>query len=338
LKARLFDMWIGDWDRHQDQWVWAGFKDGRNTLYKPIPRDRDQAFAKLDGILPSMASKPWMIRMTKNFDYTIHDVAGLNMGAILLDHNFLNALSLNDWLSGAEELQQSLTDKKIEEAFRLLPKNIYEISAEETIEKLKSRRNDLEKYAKQYYYFLAKEVNITGTAQKEFFDVERTNNDSTKLTIYKIDQHGNVSGIIYWRTFITSETNEIRLYGFGGNDQFNISGKTNKSVLIRVIGGSGKDSIIDNSTVKGWGSKTRVYDNDKNTSAEGDEIKTYISQDSLKNNYTKNLFKYDWISPNWHQAIIQVTVYILAQVSFSRNSNLEKHLMVICNLSGEIML
>ena len=72
LKARLFDIWIGDWDRHQDQWVWASFKDGDKTIYKPIPRDRDQAFAKLDGLLPSLASKSWAIRMTKNFDYKIN--------------------------------------------------------------------------------------------------------------------------------------------------------------------------------------------------------------------------------------------------------------------------
>ncbi|NQX92618.1 MAG: hypothetical protein HRT74_10935, partial [Flavobacteriales bacterium] len=27
LNARLFDMVIGDWDRHDDQWRWASFKD-----------------------------------------------------------------------------------------------------------------------------------------------------------------------------------------------------------------------------------------------------------------------------------------------------------------------
>src|SRR5678816_534755 len=27
LKARLFDMLIGDWDRHEDQWLWASYKD-----------------------------------------------------------------------------------------------------------------------------------------------------------------------------------------------------------------------------------------------------------------------------------------------------------------------
>jgi hypothetical protein len=46
VKARLFDMLIGDWDRHEDQWLWAAFKENDKTYYKPIPRDRDQAFSK----------------------------------------------------------------------------------------------------------------------------------------------------------------------------------------------------------------------------------------------------------------------------------------------------
>jgi hypothetical protein len=41
MKARLFDMLIGDWDRHSDQWRWAEHKKGSKVLYEPIPRDRD---------------------------------------------------------------------------------------------------------------------------------------------------------------------------------------------------------------------------------------------------------------------------------------------------------
>src|SRR5690606_5124997 len=51
IKARLFDMLIGDWDRHYDQWRWAEYKVGNKVIYKPIPRDRDQAFTKYDGTL-----------------------------------------------------------------------------------------------------------------------------------------------------------------------------------------------------------------------------------------------------------------------------------------------
>jgi hypothetical protein len=50
IKARLFDMLIGDWDRHYDQWRWAEYK--AQVIYRPIPRDRDQAV--FDGALLSI--------------------------------------------------------------------------------------------------------------------------------------------------------------------------------------------------------------------------------------------------------------------------------------------
>ena len=65
LKARLFDMLIGDWDRHEGQWLWAAFPHDGLTYYKPIPRDRDQAFSKLDGVIPSIASRKWAVRQSQ---------------------------------------------------------------------------------------------------------------------------------------------------------------------------------------------------------------------------------------------------------------------------------
>jgi hypothetical protein len=44
LKARLFDMLIGDWDRHYDQWRWGEYKVGDKVIYKPVPRDRSSIF------------------------------------------------------------------------------------------------------------------------------------------------------------------------------------------------------------------------------------------------------------------------------------------------------
>ena len=38
-------MLIGDWDRHQDQWRWIEFKENGKKVYRPMPRDRDQAFS-----------------------------------------------------------------------------------------------------------------------------------------------------------------------------------------------------------------------------------------------------------------------------------------------------
>ncbi|MGC1630503.1 MAG: metallophosphoesterase, partial [Gelidibacter sp.] len=50
IRARLFDMLVGDWDRHQDQWRWAKFnQDNGDVVYKPIPKNRDQVFSNYDG-------------------------------------------------------------------------------------------------------------------------------------------------------------------------------------------------------------------------------------------------------------------------------------------------
>jgi hypothetical protein len=59
LRARLLDIWLGDWDRHDDQWRWASFEENGVTVFRPIPRDRDQVFFKNDGVLDYLASRPY---------------------------------------------------------------------------------------------------------------------------------------------------------------------------------------------------------------------------------------------------------------------------------------
>src|SRR2546422_7620271 len=59
LAARLMDVFIGDWDRHHDQWRWARFDSGQVHIWRPIPRDRDQAFARLDGFFVWLTGFYW---------------------------------------------------------------------------------------------------------------------------------------------------------------------------------------------------------------------------------------------------------------------------------------
>src|SRR3989442_10968654 len=46
LAARLLDVFVGDWDRHPDQWRWGRVDQGDLPVWRPIPRDRDQAFSR----------------------------------------------------------------------------------------------------------------------------------------------------------------------------------------------------------------------------------------------------------------------------------------------------
>jgi hypothetical protein len=57
LKARLLDILVADWDRHIDQWKWGVVDTGKGKLYYPIPKDRDQAFFRSDGVLLGYASR-----------------------------------------------------------------------------------------------------------------------------------------------------------------------------------------------------------------------------------------------------------------------------------------
>lgn len=297
LRARLFDMWINDWDRHEDQWLWASFKVDAKTIYQPIPRDRDQAFSLLDGLLPRAATKPWSIRRIKSFEYKITDVPGQNLVANFLDRGFLAELTLSDWQAISKDLQSRLTDEVIESAFKLMPAEIFNISGKEIVAKLKKRRNDLEHYAVQYYKFISKEVDVRGTMRKEVFEVNRVNSESTLVSVYKTDRSGNKGGLIYKRTFLRSETKELRLYGLGSDDVFNIDGKVSKGIVVRVIGGKGKDSVVDASSVSGMGHKTKVYDDKNNIIDGGKETRNFITNDSLKNDFHVKGFKYDWLGP-----------------------------------------
>ncbi|MEL6122707.1 MAG: metallophosphoesterase, partial [Bacteroidota bacterium] len=81
LRSRILDIFLGDWDRHDDQWRWASFKEktreGENHYYyEPIPRDRDQVFFKYKGVIPALTKLVTpQTRKFQNFDRDLKNVA-----------------------------------------------------------------------------------------------------------------------------------------------------------------------------------------------------------------------------------------------------------------------
>lgn len=294
VRARLFDLFIGDWSRHEDQWRWGVFEEGKEKIYKPIPRDRDQAFTKLDGKLLSLVISFAGFKHLQTFDSTIKDVNTYNFPARNLDRRMANEPSLEQWVAIAEDLKRSLTDHVIEQAIRKLPPEVFPFSGNEIISKLKSRRNHLTEYATTYYKFLAKNVEIVGSEKREYFEINRVNANETTVKMYKIKKDGDRKNEpIYSRTFFTGETNEIRLYGSDDNDVFRLDGTADKGILVRIIGGEGKDSVLDFSSVAGSKKLTRVYDSEKSGFITSGETKLHISNDSVLNTYKYKSFEYD---------------------------------------------
>jgi hypothetical protein len=166
LRARLFDILIGDWDRHDDQWRWLAKKGEKGMIYYPLPRDRDQVFFVNEGLLPKIASRKWIMPKFQGFNHRIRDVAGFNFNARYFDRSFLNELDLNDWLAMADTLQSRLTDSIIEQAIGEWPKEVQQLSGKEIVAKLKSRRYYLKSDAQTYYRFLSREVDIVGSEKE----------------------------------------------------------------------------------------------------------------------------------------------------------------------------
>ncbi len=294
VRARLFDFLIGDWGRHEDQWRWASFKNGDEKIYKPIPRDRDQAYTKFDGKWLGTIISAADFNHLQSFDKNITDITTFNFPARNLDRRLANQPSLKQWTDIAKEIQASLTDAIIEKAIKQLPPEVYDMSGKVIVENLKSRRDHLAEYATTYYKFLAKDIDIVGSDKKELFQLNRLNDNETHLKVYKVKIEGDSTDkLIYERTFNTSETQEIRLYGMNDDDIFRLDGKVEKGILVRIIGGGGNDVLEDKSYVAGRKKLTQVYDTDKKGFQTSAETRLHISDDSVMNSYEYKSFEYD---------------------------------------------
>ncbi|MGH7455469.1 MAG: hypothetical protein ACRENG_29215, partial [bacterium] len=262
LKARLLDIYLGDWDRHADQWRWARFKKDGKEYWRPIPRDRDQAFAKFDGLLPTLAEKRFIVPEFDGFNKEKPDIWSLTYTGRYVDRTFLNELTEDDFKKAGAEFVQAITGELIEEAVRRLPRPIYGLSGPWIEQKLKDRRKLMARAAEDYYSNLAKIADIVGRNKSEYAEIDRVENDRVEVKIFERDKNtGEKKGEPrYHRVFKRDETKEIRLYLLDGNDKVVITGPAQKSIRLRIIGGPGDDEFIDES--KG---KTIIYDTHANT-------------------------------------------------------------------------
>lgn len=262
VRNRLFDMWLGDWDRHDDQWRWIEYKGKDDEkLYKPIPRDRDQVFFSGEGAFKKLAASKWAQPAFKGFEEEISYTPAYGFYRIRwFDRYFMTEPSLKDWITQANELKAALTDEVIESAIRLWPDEIYDLRGKEIIRKLKTRRDQLAKSAEEYHRFISKGVDVRGSDKREQFEVERLDDENTRVIVRKITKKGNLDKVLYDRTFKTSITDEVRLFGFAGEDVFIVTGEVNKGIIVRIIAGEDADKITDESVVKNGKKKTLVYD------------------------------------------------------------------------------
>lgn len=300
LRNRLFDMVIGDWDRHDDQWRWAAFKEDGLTYYRPIPRDRDQAFFKFDGLLPNITNRKWMMRKFQKYGAEIRDIRGQNFNARYFDRSWLNSLDKEAWMEQAKFIQENLKDTAIDDAIALFPDTAEAWNGDFLRRTIKARRNDLQNIAERYYKVLAKSVKVVGKNDADLFEVERLPDGKVKVKVspWK-DGKGQSEYQFYERTFDPKETREIILYGLDGKDHYKISGRSEKrSILVRIVGGEERDRVEDTSSAPGLSKMTKYYDDDdKNKVESNGELRSYIRQEKNAIQYDRKDFMYGTYMP-----------------------------------------
>lgn len=281
LRARLLDMLVGDWSRHEDNWRWAELEHNHNAYtYRSIPRDRDNVYYKFeDGIIPWVFKRLGFKPHFQTFRKNLKQVEKLNLSGRNLDELILAELEWKDWQEVTDSVQAALTDQVLEEAVKAMPNPIYNLTGSETLEKLKSRRNQLNSIAQRYFAILAKEVTLVGSDKHELFNIEVVSEDEINIDVFKTDKDGKVKQLLYRRTVYANTTSEIKLYGLGGDDHFNVIGNVKPNIKISIWGGAGADTYNTVSKNNKTGNKLHITDStysnkynvDKHTSVKIDD-------------------------------------------------------------------
>lgn len=295
IKARLFDMLIGDWDRHHDQWKFEAKKENGDVIYSPIPKDRDQAFSKYDGLILSLVMRIPDLRHMQGFDNKIRDIKWFNREPYPLDLAFTKNSSEKDWLEVADFIQNNLTENDIRKAFENLPKETQDKVSEDLIQKLLIRKGDLKKYASDYFRFLERKVMLTGTDKKDKIIVTRLPNNETEIKIYRLKKSGEE--LESSKIYSGKETKEIWIYALSDDDEFVVEGKPKSSIKVRLLGGLDEDKYTVSNA-----KNLRIYDykSKKNNFENKGKANVTLTDDYDINqyNYKKPKYNSTLVMPN----------------------------------------
>ncbi|MEO5580522.1 MAG: hypothetical protein ABIR58_07665, partial [Gemmatimonadaceae bacterium] len=259
MAVRLIDFLVNDTDRSADNIRFVRFGNDSGYRWRPLPRDRDRAFIDARGWLIKYLVRPVYPKLIEFGDD--YEFKGLIFESHNLDRRLLQRLTRQDVSEVALRVQKSIDDRVIEEAIAALPARWRtQTDADDRLRSnLKERRNQLPEIAEEFYEWLSGEVDIHGTKEDERVVVVRQADGRVTVTVTGDKDSATVRPFIQ-RTFLPSETNEIRIFLHDGNDAATVRGTSSDAITVRIIGGGGNDVLADSAA----GDATRFYD------AEGD--------------------------------------------------------------------
>jgi hypothetical protein len=324
LTARLVDVFIGDWDRHVDQWRWVRFDDTRPYRWVPIPRDRDQAFALYDGLLLKVAraNAPQLVKFGPEYA----GMLGQTWNGRDLDRRLLVGLHREEWDSIATALQSRLTDSVIEAAAARLPPSYLPIDSTRLANALKARRDELPEAAGKFYRHLAGEVEIHGTDRDDVATVHRLDGRFTEVSLAVVGENGKLEAPYFTRRFDHDETKEVRLMLHGGADRVEVMGEGGGGIRVRVLPGKGIDVVVDSSR----GGRVKLYADEPTDSVlPGRDVdvdrKPYAPRDTAQRDWGNRWLSVTWLAISPDVGLFAGTGAQLTRYGFHRDPYAERY-------------
>ncbi len=278
LRARLLDIYLGDWDRHGDQWRFVDTQHGKGKHYIPVPRDRDQVFYTNQGFFPHIESRQWVQPFFEGFNPTIRNAGTFFFSSTMLNVRLINQFSYEGWMRITNNFVAAVTDSVLEKALQRLPATAYKLGHDKLISILKARRNDLSRAMSAYYHFLYKSAFIQLSDKNELVEIKDAPRNGMQVIIHKISKEGKIKEEIFSNTYYPSITKEVRLFMGKGDDSVVIDNK-NSPIKLRITGGDGnkKYDVIESKK------KVAVFEKENNASFSGDvqRLRKHLSNDSL---------------------------------------------------------
>jgi hypothetical protein len=243
LRARLLDMLLGDWSRRADQWRWAAFATAGGLEFRPIPRDRDQAFFRFDdGWLTRALS--WVRPRYQTFAPSLDPSAvdALTITARPLDQTVLALVPAATFQAEADSLVRALPDSVLAQALRTVPAEVRPLMAQELLPALRARRSALPAVAARYFQVLQADALVVGTDAAERFVIQGEGPGKVRLEVWA-RRPTRPDSLLGEQRYTLRHTRRLRVVGLGGNDQFEVCGPLAPGFAVWLDGGAGTNTF-----------------------------------------------------------------------------------------------
>ncbi|WP_158288344.1 BamA/TamA family outer membrane protein [Mucilaginibacter psychrotolerans] len=282
LRARLLDLLVADWDRHEDQWRWLDRQKGDGKMYIGVPRDRDQVLHVAQGLFPTIASLPFISPAIDNFSGEIPRVKYSIFKTRFIKPYTDAQIPFEDWMRITNAFVAAETDAVLEAGLRKMPVEAYNVRHDKLLAELKQRRDAIPKAMEEYYYFINRLVDIRTSDKNEQVTITDAPDNGMRVLIQKITKEGKLGDTLLDMVYKPAITHEIRLFVSGGDDHVTIN-TANSPINLRVVGGTGNkiyEGIKSNGRVK-------LYDKPDSLKFIGDEniFSKHLSRDTFNTKF-----------------------------------------------------